>query len=99
MLVTADTGHSVLRKNREPPETISEIIENPGKWIRYRCFDLVNTFPRTDPYGRNYRIRLLPWMMTTKQLDGFDPVVSVVVRPAVRATWEPGAVASPVATA
>ncbi len=52
--------------------------------------------PRTDPYVRNYRIRLLPWMMTTKAAlrKGL-----LLARPAVRATWMPGSESGPGATA
>jgi len=54
------------------------------------------TAPRTDPYVRHYRIRLVPWMVTTTPHVGD---VLRLVRPTVRATWRPGAVSGPVATA
>ena len=30
----------------------------------------VTCHPRTDPYVRNYRIRLLPWVLTPKRVMG-----------------------------
>lgn len=31
----------------------------------------VASHPRTDPYVRNYRIRLLPWVLTPKRVMGY----------------------------
>ena len=62
----------------------------------YRGGRSLLTAPRTDPYMRHYRIRLVPWMVTTHPHVGN---VLRLVRPAVRATWRPGAVSGPVATA
>jgi hypothetical protein len=57
--------------------------------------------PRTDPYVRNYRIRLLPWMMTNDIGTGTSCLVhepQPLVRRSVRAIWHSGTVSVPVAT-
>ena len=59
------------------------------------------TAPRTDPYVRNYRIRLLPWILTSRVALGSsrpDPVESLLVRQTVHAIGNPGSVSGPIST-
>jgi hypothetical protein len=40
----------------------------PSAWIAVGM--IIADHPRTDPYERNYRIRLLPWIRASKRTSG-----------------------------